>query len=97
MAETILYRNFRKFVDQSKKNQSKTLNNIRDIEFTKLKLFCFKKQKRKYRKKQTGAIGPTGVRSVATKRSGETYKYVHVCLFNRRPGRRFDLNRGTDL
>ena len=42
MAETILYRNFRKFSDQIKKNQSKTQNNLRDIEFTKLKLFCFK-------------------------------------------------------
>ena len=42
MAETILYRNVWKFEDQSKQNQSKTLNNLRDIEFTKLKLFCFK-------------------------------------------------------
>ena len=60
MAEIILYRNIKKFADQSKKNQSKTRNNIRDIEFRKLKLFCFKNRNENTEKKQTGAIGPTG-------------------------------------
>ena len=72
MAEIILYRNQRKFADQSKKNQSKTPNNLRDIEFTKLKLLCFKNRNENTEKKQTGANGPTRVRSVATKCSGET-------------------------
>ena len=42
MAETILYRNFRKFADQSKKNQSKTLNNLKDINFSRLELSVLK-------------------------------------------------------
>ena len=71
MAEIILYRNQRKFSDQSKKNQSKNLNNLGDIEFTKLQLFCFKNRNEKTDEK-TGAIGPTGVRSVTTKHAGDT-------------------------
>ena len=54
MAETILYRNFRKFADYIKKNQSKNLNNRRDIEFTKLKLFCFKNRNENTEKKTNG-------------------------------------------
>ena len=72
MAETILYRNFRKFADYSKKNQSKTLNNLRDIEFTKLKLFCFKNRNKNTEEKKRALLGLRGVRSVTTKQSGET-------------------------
>ena len=58
MAETILYRNFRKFADYSKKNQSKTLNNLRDMNFPRLELSVLKTEMKI--QKKTGAIGPTG-------------------------------------
>ena len=60
MAETILYRNFRKFADYIKKNQSKNLNNRRDIEFTKLKLFCFKNRKENTEKNRSDRCYASG-------------------------------------
>ena len=60
MAETILYRNFRKFADYIKKNQSKNLNNRRDIEFTKLKLFCFKNRNENIEKNKRALMGLRG-------------------------------------
>ena len=42
MAESNFRSNYRKFANQSKKNQLKILNNLKDIDFTKLELFCFK-------------------------------------------------------
>ena len=42
MAETIFYRKYRKFSHKEKNNHIKILNNLRVIDFTKIKLFCFR-------------------------------------------------------
>ena len=50
MAEHIFYRNYNKFSNSQKKNQLKIINNLKDIDFSRLELFCFKTEMKIKRK-----------------------------------------------